>query len=112
VPAIADDCHQGVPPQLAHRYHNSTFADDNGLVDTHTHMIGAIDNSVRSAYDIFGQPHDDHHPPCLSEEKWHEVASHVMQYLGFHIDICRMTMAWPVDKRLQLATMLDDMLPR
>jgi len=62
VPAKADSCHQGVPAHLASRYHNSTFVDDNGVTDVRPRMHGAIDNSVRAAYAIFGNPPDDRHP--------------------------------------------------
>jgi hypothetical protein len=56
VKAVADSHHQGVQDD---RYHNSTFVDDNGVVDTRDRIQQAIDNSIRAAYIIFGKPEDD-----------------------------------------------------
>jgi len=72
-------------------------------------MPGAIDNSVRAAYAIFGDPAGDRHPSCLSKEKWINVSSFAMHYLGFYIARRQMIMAWPVDKHTQLASLLDDL---
>jgi hypothetical protein len=46
----------------------------------------------------------------LSEEKQLELASFLMQYLGFLIHTRRMIMAWPVDKHQQLVDLLDGIL--
>ena len=102
VPAVADACHQGVPPALQSRYHNSTFVDDNGIAELASRILGAIDNSVRSAYTIFGAPESDRRTSGLSDDKWHDYSSHVMTYLGFLIDTRRLCMSWPADKRVQL----------
>lgn len=112
VPAVADEIHQGVPKELADRYHNSTFVDDNGIADRRDRMIGAIDNSVRAAFDMYGHPDNDRRAGCLSEEKWHDFCSFLMLYLGFDINTRDMLVAWPVEKRLQLADLLDDILRR
>jgi hypothetical protein len=111
VQAVPDAFNQGVPSeQLGHYYHNSTFVDDNGIADIRDRIIGTIDNSAWAAYAIFGHPNDDHQAPCLSEEKQLELASFLMQYLGFLIHTLRMIMAWPVDKCQQLADLLDGIL--
>jgi hypothetical protein len=95
---------------LGHYYHNSTFVDDNGIADIRDRIISTIDNSAWAAYAIFRHPNDDHQAPCLSEEKQLELASFLMQYLGFLIHTRRMIMAWPVDKCQQLADLLDGIL--
>jgi hypothetical protein len=87
-----------------------TFVDDNGIADIHDRIIGAIDNSAQAANAVFGHPNDDCQAPCLSDEKQLELASFLMQYLGFLIHTCRMIMAWPVDKCQQLADLLDGIL--
>lgn len=112
VPAVVDARHSGVPSSLSTRYHNSTFVDDNGIVALRCRIRGAIDNSVRAAYAVFGLPGADRRAPCLSTDKWMEVASYAMLYLGFFVDTRRMIMAWPVDKRLQLAGLIDDLVAR
>jgi hypothetical protein len=110
VQAVPDAFHQGIPEaQTGHYYHNSTFVDDNGIAAYRNHIYGAIDNSTRAAYDIFGHPNEDRRAPCLSEEKLLQLASCSMQYLGFLIDTRGMSMAWPVDKRQQLADLLDEL---
>jgi len=35
------------------------FVDDNATAATRDRIYGAIDNSVRAAYDVFGHPDDD-----------------------------------------------------
>jgi hypothetical protein len=111
VQAILDAFHQGIPEsQWGHYYHNSTFVDDNGIADIRDRIYGAIDNSTRTAYAIFGHPNDDCCAPCLSKEKTVEFALYLMQYLGFLINTRSMIMAWPVDKRKQLAQLVDDIL--
>jgi hypothetical protein len=111
-PAVADACHQGIPAELAARYHNSTFVDDNATAATRDNIHGAIDNSVRAAYDVFGSPADDRREPCMSVDKWTESASFVVEFLGFLIDTRRMVMSWPIDKRNRLAALLSDILQR
>jgi len=112
VPAVADSCHHGVLEALSDRYHNSTFVDDNAAVDVRHRILGAIDNSVRAAYAIFGHPDADRRAPCLSEEKWNELAAASFVFLGFFICTRRMIMAWPVDKRAQLAQLIDAIVSR
>jgi hypothetical protein len=43
VQAVADSRHQGVQDA---RYHNSTFVDDNGVVNTRDRIQQAIDNRI------------------------------------------------------------------
>ena len=43
---------------------------------------GAIDNSVRAAYEVFGCPGNDHREPCMSEDKWMDVASYAVGVPG------------------------------
>jgi hypothetical protein len=111
VQAIPDAFHQGIPEsQRGHYYHNSTFVDDTGIADIRDWIYGAINNSTRAAYAIFGHPNDDHRAPCLSKEKMVELASYMMQYLGFLIHTRKMIIAWPVDKWQHLAQLIDDIL--
>jgi hypothetical protein len=102
VQAVPDAFHGGIPAsQRGHYYHNSTFVDDNGIADIREKIYGAIHKSTRAAYAIFGHPDDDHCTLCLSEEKMVELASFLMQFLGFLIQTRKMMMSWPVDKQRQ-----------
>lgn len=84
--------------------------DDNGIVDVGTRIVGTIDNSAHEAYAIFGHRNDHCQAPCLSEEKMVELASFLMQYLGFVIQTWKMIMTWLVDKHQQLVELLDSIL--
>jgi len=112
VPAVADACHLGVPSEFADRYHNATFVDDNATAAIRGRISGAIDNSVCAAYDVFGHPDSDRRQPCFAADKWMMIASFAVVYLGFFIDSRQMVMSWPVEKRRQLAELLDTLLAR
>jgi hypothetical protein len=83
--------------------------DNNGIVELHCQMLGAVDNSALLVYICFGFPEEDCCTACLSEEKWNELIVYAMLYLGFYIDTHLMIMALPIDKNLQLAALLDDL---
>jgi hypothetical protein len=70
-------------------------------------MRAAVRNSILSAYYWFGFPDKDRRTPCLNTLKWDPIAAADMIFLGFHICTRSMTVAWPVPKRLALATLLD-----
>ena len=70
-------------------------------------MRAAVSNSVLSAYYWFGFPDKDRCTPCLNSLKWDPVAAADMLFLGFHISSRTMMVAWPVDKRLALANLID-----
>jgi hypothetical protein len=111
VQAVTEIFHQGIlDSQQGHYYHNSTFVDDNGIADVHSRIVGTINNIAHAAYAIFGHPNNDHQAPCLSEEKMVELASFLMQYLGFVIQTQKMIMTWPVNKCQQLVELLESIL--
>ena len=109
VPAVADALHQGVTVAEDSAYHHSTFVDDNATVDLRPRIRQAINSSVVSAFIMFGYPAENpRRPPVLSEEKWIQYTSHVLEFLGFDIDTRRMTVSWPIRKRLALKSTLFD----
>jgi hypothetical protein len=69
-------------------------------------MRTALHQSVRAAYLLFGFPSEDRRASCLSDEKWDRFVSHIMLYLGFLIDSRKMTVTWPLHKRLELRDMM------
>lgn len=95
---------------MRNRYHNSTFVDNNAIAAPRNAIMGAIDNSFRAAYDVFGHPHDNRRYPCISEEKMMMMAHFLVIFLGFCIHTRNMTIWWPVKKRQQLATLIDEIL--
>jgi hypothetical protein len=70
-------------------------------------MVGAITNSIILAYVVFGFPSEDRCIPCLNPFKWSPHVSHILRFLGYHIDTRAMTVQWPDGKRAQLASLFD-----
>jgi len=89
------------------------FVDDTANVNTHSCIIQTITASVLLAYIIFGFPSSDLwgiQPPCINENKWKMDLTHHMSFLGFHIDSCKLTITWPMDKQLQLHQCITEIL--
>jgi hypothetical protein len=91
---------------------HSSFVDDTGSADTRARIIESITQSVLSAYIVFGFPAElqDGRPPCLNEKKWTELISWTLRFLGYDIDTRAMTVSWPLEKRIRLAAMIDEIL--
>jgi hypothetical protein len=106
VPAVRDSFHQGTcSKNLRATY--ACFVDDTQMAATRQNIMHVINCSVVSAYLLLGSPMEDRRPACLSETKYREYASYVMDYLGFTIDTRRMCVSWPTSKRLALRNLID-----
>ena len=105
--AQADSIHHG-DHHLQQLFHNSSFVDDNALAGWVDRIHQALRQSVLSAYIIFGFPDEDRWPPPFNDEKWEDLANYIFKYLGYLIDTRKMVMIWPLEKRRQLASWLDD----
>ena len=57
---------------------------------------------------MFGFPDEDWWPPPFNEDKWEDLTNFLFKYLGYLIDTWKMIMIWPLKKRHQLASWLDD----
>jgi hypothetical protein len=101
-PAIADSFNPVLSPAEAANFSNSTFVDDNGVLARHADMRDALQQSLISAFLIFGFPGDNRRGACLQDEKWDHTISHIMVYLGFLINSRAMTVSWPFSKREEL----------
>eukprot|EP00980_Cylindrotheca_fusiformis_P008874 scaffold1899_cov112-Cylindrotheca_fusiformis.AAC.1 len=91
---------------------NSSFVDDNGVVAFQDNMLTALDQSVRSAFLVFGAAGSDRRGDCFQQEKWEDLISEEFLYLGFLINTRRMTITWPEYKREQLHAELLSILRR
>lgn len=100
--AKADRCHAGVPVSLLGRLHQATFVDDTAQAELRENIRASIHASEQAAYTLLGHPGDNRRPSCLSEEKWRDTASYLMDFLGFEVCTRTMTVRWPVEKRLAL----------
>jgi hypothetical protein len=61
------------------RYAHCSFVNDTGIAQTRNCMVGAITNSILSAYVVFGFPSEDRRTPCLNPFKWSPHVSHHLQ---------------------------------
>jgi hypothetical protein len=109
-PAIADMFNQILSAAEAANFSNSTFVNDNGILARHSDMRDALQQSLISAFLIFGFPGDDRHGACLQAEKWDHSISHSMLYLGFFINSRNMTVSWSYYKRAKLYHKLQEIL--
>ena len=90
------------------QFRHSSFVDDTATAAWPGKIRQAINQSVLSAYVVFGFPEENRRPPPLNPDKWEKSASAVFKYLGFIIDTRNMTVIWPIEKRTQLADQLDN----
>ena len=105
--AQADSIHRG-DHHLQQLFHNSSFIDDNALAGWVDCIHQVLRQSVLSAYVMFGFPDEDQWPPPFNDDKWEDLANFLFKYLGYLIDTRKMIMIWPLKKRYQLASWLDD----
>jgi hypothetical protein len=80
-PAISDELNRPLTAAESENYSNSTFIGDNGILALHLDMQAALQQSLLSAFLLFGMPGDDCHRACLQDEKWESEISHIMLYL-------------------------------
>jgi hypothetical protein len=109
-PAIADKLNQILSAAKAANFSNSTFVDDNGVLARHSDMGDALQQSLISAFLIFGVPDDNRRGACLQAEKWDHTISHSMLYLGFLMNSRDMTVSWPYYKKAELYHELQEIL--
>ena len=98
-PAIADDIHTTLSQEEKQIYHNATFVDDNGICAIRDRMIAALHQSLVSAYILFGWPNQDRRSSCIAPEKWDNMATFVVLFLGYKINSRTMNITWPLYKR-------------
>eukprot|EP00980_Cylindrotheca_fusiformis_P014329 scaffold3825_cov131-Cylindrotheca_fusiformis.AAC.2 len=103
---------EGLSPEELNFPFNSSFVDDNGVVAFQPYILSALNQSVRSAFLIFGAAGSDHQGDCFQQDKWEDLISEEFLYLGFLINTRRMTITWPESKRAQLHSELLDILRR
>lgn len=64
-------------------------------------MAGAVDNTVKAAFAVFGAGGVDRRGDCLQMDKWESQILEIFTFLGFEIDTHHMTITWPRQKRHQ-----------
>ena len=64
-------------------YAHSSFVDDTGNAHIRSRIVGAITNSILSAYVVFGFPSEDRRAPCLNQFKWTLQVGFTLRFLGY-----------------------------
>ena len=101
-PAVADELNPCLTAAESANFSNCTFVDDNGVLAISSDMRDALQQSLLSAFLLFGMPGCDRRGVCLQDDKWDPHISHLMVYLGFIINSRDMTVSWPLYKREEL----------
>lgn len=102
------DSHHG-PLSTSGGNRQPSFVDDTGNAGIPTTIRSVVNNSVISAYILFGFPNETStRQPVINPHKWIEAVLPTLHYLGFQIESRPMTVTWPIDKREKLAKMFDD----
>jgi hypothetical protein len=107
-----DSHHPGLSGLELERAFNASFVDDNGVVAFLRHILSAINQSVTSAFTMFGASGTDRRGDCLQKDKWENEVSEQFLFLGFLINTRTMTVSWPFFKRQRLFEELDAILRR
>jgi hypothetical protein len=102
VPATADLLNLPLTAMESANFSNSMFVDDNGVLARRLDMRKALQQSLLSAFLIFGMPGQDRWGVCLQDDKWDPLISHIMLYLGFIINSRSMTVSLPLYKQQEL----------
>jgi hypothetical protein len=84
------------------------FVDDTGNAQTADNILQVIRDSVLAAYIVFGFD-GENLQPCLNRIKWAVEAHYLLKFLGYFINTRTMSVAWPQQKREQLAKMMEDL---
>jgi hypothetical protein len=83
--ATPDDKNPGAALLLndpTRRYAHSSFVDDTGNAHIRSRIVGAITNSILSAYVVFGFPSEDRRAPCFNPFKWTPQVGFTLRFLA------------------------------
>ena len=81
-PAIADALNPPLSADEQQTYHNASFVDDNGICATRDRIVSALQQSLVAAFILFGWPWQDRRNSCMAADKWANVASYLVLFLG------------------------------
>jgi hypothetical protein len=109
-PAIADSLNMPLSIEEQANFWNSSFVDDNGVCAYAPDIKPALQQSLVSAFLVFGWPGDDRRNSCMAEEKWAKEATNIMLFLGYYINSRTLMVTWPLYKRQVLLQDITDAL--
>jgi hypothetical protein len=79
-----------------------SFVDDNGVCAIQERIIPALQQSLSSAFVLFGWPTKDRRRSCIAPDKWDPLVSFIVLFLGYLINSCTLMVTWPYYKRTAL----------
>ena len=110
-PAVSDTLNPELSSNEQACHSHASYVDDNAMVATITNAVEGLHAAVTSAYILFGQPDTDRRGSCFAADKFDPFLSTLVRYLGFEVDCDQLLVTWPLDKRQQLHTLIQDLLP-
>jgi hypothetical protein len=109
-PATADALNMPMSLEEQENFWNSSFVDDNGICAISDRILPALQQSLLSAFLLFGWPHEDRRSSCMAADKWATEATFVMLFLGYYINSRTLMVTWPLYKREALILAIEDAL--
>jgi hypothetical protein len=110
VPAVPDAWNRPLSNTDEQSFNNDSFVDDNGVSAYHDNIIPALQQSILSAFLLFGWPSDDRRGSCIAPDKWDPVVNYIVLFLGYKINSRTLTVTWPYYKRAALLLEIESAL--
>jgi hypothetical protein len=101
-PALADAKNLPLSMVEQQNFNNVSFVDNNGVCVTREGIIPTLQQSLLSAFVLFGWPADNHWGSCIAPDKWDPMVSYIMLFLGYQINSQTLMVTWPQYKRTAL----------
>jgi hypothetical protein len=109
-PAIADAKNPPLSPLEQENFNNDSFVDDNGVSAYRDRIVPALQQSLLSAFTLFGWPTNDRRGSCIAPDKWDPIVSYIVLFLGYKINSRTMMVTWPYYKRKALLDEIEEAL--
>jgi hypothetical protein len=100
--AIADAKNLPLSESEQQNFNNDSFVDDNGVSATSDRIVPALQQSLLSAFVLFGWPANDRRGSCIAPDKWDPLVSYIVLFLGYKINSRTLMVTWPYYKRTAL----------
>jgi hypothetical protein len=69
MPALADSLNPPLSETEQANFQNASFVDDNGICAIASKIVRALQQSLISAFIVFGWPSDDRRSSCMAADK-------------------------------------------
>jgi hypothetical protein len=85
-PAVTDGLNPPLTAEEQAIFHNASFVDDNGVCATADRIHQTLQQSLVSAFVLFGWPDEDRRSSCMAADKWDPNVNFVVLFLGYLIN--------------------------